>query len=302
MNCVDARSDEWPTNAGPATLSSKTLGPDGLEEMAAELGSELLRIPGVRNVERFGGSRSAVEILPDPNQLAARKIPLNQLAEAVAGANLQVPTGRLESPPVTNLQAGMKLDQLEQLGRIPVGSDGGGPVYLEQVADIRHGRMENNQAVLHWQQGHSAPFPAVTLAVTTLEGRNVSNVTQAVITRLEQFQQEVLPSDVHLDITLDAGEDATARVYSVLSQLLTGTLVVVGIIWLGLGWWAAVVIAIMMPSSLAIVPYLYHHLEFTLNPVSIAAMILAIGILSDDAVVILENVARHFQRAGEKKS
>lgn len=310
-----ARSDALPANAGPAaietygasrlvvltaTLSSKTLGPDGLEEVAAELTSDILRIPGVRDVERFGGDRAAVEILPDPTELAARKIPLNQIAEAVAGANLQVPTGRLESPPVTNLQAGMKLVQLEQLGRIPVGSDGGGPVYLEQVADIRHGRVESNQAVLHWQEGHSAPFPAVTLAVTTLEGRNVSNVTESVIKRLEQFQQEVLPSDVHLDITLDAGEDATARVYSVLSQLLTGTLVVVGIIWLGLGWRAAVVIAIMMPASLAIVPYLYHHLGFTLNPVSIAAMILAIGILSDDAVVILENVARHFQRAGEK--
>ncbi|WP_404417155.1 efflux RND transporter permease subunit [Vreelandella aquamarina] len=310
-----ARSDELPSNAGPATietfgasrlvvltatLNSKTLGPDGLEEVAAELTSDVLRIPGVRDVKRFGGNRAAVEILPDPSQLAARKIPLNQLADAVAGANLQLPIGRLESPPVTHLQAGMTLDQLEQLGRIPVGRDGGGPVYLEQVADIRHGRVQNNQAVLHWQAGHSAPFPAVTLAVTTLEGRNVSNVTEAVISRLEQFENEVLPADVHLDITLDAGEDATARVYSVLSQLLTGTLVVVGIIWLGLGWRAAVVIAIMMPSSLAIVPYLYHHLGFTLNPVSIAAMILAIGILSDDAVVILENVARHFQRAGEK--
>jgi len=283
-----------------ATLSSKTIGPNGLEDLATEVSADLLRIPGVRDVTRFGGDRPAIEILPRPTELAARKIPLNQVAEAVAGANRQVPTGRLEGHPVTDLQAGMRLSNLEQLGRIPVGNDGGGPVYLEQVADLRAGRVEQNQAVLHWQEGQSALFPAVTLAVTSLGGQNVSDITEAVADRLQQFEQNTLPADVQLDITHDAGTDATKRVYSVLSQLLTGTLVVVGIIWLGLGWRAAVVIAIMMPMSLAIVPYLYNYLGFTLNPVSIAAMILAIGILSDDAVVMLENVARHFQRAGKK--
>ncbi len=310
-----ARAENLPTTAGVpiietfgtsrlvvlmATLSSKTLGPDRLEEVLGELSADILRIPGVRDVERFGGDPAAIEILPRPSELAARNIPLNQVAEAVAGANRQLPTGRLESKPVTDLQTGMSLTSIDQFGRIPVGSDDGGPVYLEQVAAIRSGRVEQNQAVLHWQEGHSAPFPAVTLAVTTLEGVNVSDVTQIITERLQQFERSTLPAAIHLDITYDAGADATARVYNVLSQLLTGTLIVVGIIWLGLGWRAAVVIAVMMPVSLAIVPYLYKLLDFTLNPVSIAAMILAIGILSDDAVVMLENVARHFQQAGEK--
>jgi multidrug efflux pump subunit AcrB len=310
-----ARARELPATAGSpvietfgasrlvvfmATLSSKTVGPDGLEDIAAELSAELLRVSGVRDVHRFGGDKAAIEILPYPTELAARKIPLTQLAEAVAGANRQVPTGRLEGKPVTDVQTGISLESLDQLGRVPVGSDGGGPVYLNQVAELRVGRVEQNQAVLHWQQGFSAPYPAVTLAITTLAGRNVSDITENIVERLQTFSDETLPSDVFLDITHDAGADATKRVYSVLSQLLTGTLVVVGIIWLGLGWRAAIVIAIMMPASLAIVPYLYNYLGFTLNPVSIAAMILAIGILSDDAVVMLENVARHFQRAGEK--
>ncbi|WP_372994337.1 efflux RND transporter permease subunit [Marinobacter sp.] len=310
-----ARASELPATAGSpvietfgasrlvvlmATLSSKTIGPDRLEDMAAELSAELLRVSGVRDVQRFGGDKAAIEILPYPAELAARKIPLTQVAEAVAGANRQVPAGRLEGQPVTDLQAGISLDNLHQLGRVPVGSDGSGPVYLDQVAELRAGRVEQNQAVLHWQRDFSAPYPAITLAVTTLAGRNVSDITENVVERLNTFNDETLPSDVYLDITHDAGADATKRVYSVLSQLLSGTLVVVGIIWLGLGWRAAIVIAIMMPASLAIVPYLYNYLGFTLNPVSIAAMILAIGILSDDAVVMLENVARHFQRAGEK--
>ncbi|MBS3803551.1 MAG: efflux RND transporter permease subunit [Oleiphilaceae bacterium] len=311
----EARAGELPEMAGPAkiqtfgearlvvllaTLSSKLLDPGRLEDIAGELSADLLTLPGVRDIGRFGGDRAAIEIMPRPTDLAARKIPLNQLAEAVAGATRQVPAGRLEGKPVTDLQAGMAFTSTAQLGRIPVGTDGGGPVYLEEVADIRMGRVEQNQAVLHWQQGQSVPFPAVTLAVTTLEGMNVSDITRQVRARLGKFADTALPADVQLDITHDAGTDATERVYNVLFQLLSGTLVVVGIIWLGLGWRAAVIIAIMMPASLSVVPYLYHHLGFTLNPVSIAAMILAIGILSDDAVVMLENVSRHFQRAGEK--
>ena len=310
-----ARAGELPATAGNpvietfgasrlvvlmATLSSKTVGPEGLEDIASELSASLLRVPGVRDVQRFGGDKAAIEVLPYPAELAARKIPLTQLAEAVAGANRQVPTGRLEGAPVTDVQAGINLDNLYQLGRVPVGNDGGGPVYLDQVAEVRAGRVEQNQAVLHWQRGFSAPYPAVTLAVTTLAGRNVSDITEDVVRQLQRFSEKFLPSEVNLDITHNAGADATKRVYSVLSQLLSGTLVVVGIIWLGLGWRAAIVIAIMMPASLAVVPYLYNYLGFTLNPVSIAAMILAIGILSDDAVVMLENVARHFQRAGQK--
>ncbi|WP_166253368.1 efflux RND transporter permease subunit [Marinobacter salicampi] len=311
----EARANDLPEMAGPAkiqtfgearlvvllaTISSKTLDPGRLEDIAGELATDLLTIPGVRDIGRFGGDRAAIEIMPSPTDLAARKIPLNQLAEAVAGATRQVPAGRLEGKPVTDLQAGMVFTSTAQLGRIPVGNDSGGPVYLDEVADIRMGRVEKNQAVLHWQQGQSVPFPAVTLAVTTLEGMNVSDITRQVQERLTKFADTTLPADVQLDITHDAGRDATERVYNVLFQLLTGTLVVVGIIWLGLGWRAAVIIAIMMPASLSVVPYLYHHLDFTLNPVSIAAMILAIGILSDDAVVMLENVSRHFQRAGEK--
>jgi multidrug efflux pump subunit AcrB len=119
---------------------------------------------------------------------------------------------------------------------------------------------------------------------------------------MQQYAATHLPADVKLITTYDAGADATARVYRVLNQLLSGTLVVVGIIWLGLGWRAGLIIAMMMPASLAVVPWLYHQINFSLNPVSIAAMILAIGILSDDAVVMLENISRRFRAAGEKRA
>ncbi|HKL61799.1 MAG TPA: efflux RND transporter permease subunit, partial [Woeseiaceae bacterium] len=116
----------------------------------------------------------------------------------------------------------------------------------------------------------------------------------------EHLAARLVPADFRLSAGYDAGREATERVFSVLNQLLTGTLIVVAIIWLGLGWRAALVIALMMPASLAVVPYAYYQLGYTLNPVSIAAMILAIGILADDAIIMLENIARRFRRHGER--
>jgi len=283
-----------------ATLSSKMHSPRELEQIAGEVSVRLESVAGVRSITRHGGDKQAIEILPRPEDMAVHGISFNQVAEAVAGAGRQMPVGFLESAPVVAIQAGTDIGSCEKLARIPVGKGSAGPIYLEDVADIREGTVRRNRAVLNWQHGQSTAYPAVTLVVTTLAGKNVADVTRQITKRLSELKTELVPSGVQLSICYDAGRAATKRVYNVLSQLLTGTLIVVGIIWLGLGWRAAVIIALMMPSSLAIVPFIYNQFDFTLNPVSIAAMILAIGILSDDAVVMLENVSRQFRNAGKK--
>ncbi len=308
-------SDRLPLHAGPArietfgeerlvvfmaTLSSKTLSPRELEQIAGEVCVRLEAVPGVRSITRHGGDQQAIEVLPRLEELALYGISLNQVAEAIGGAGRTLPAGILERAPVAAIQAGTDISSQKKLARIPVGRGAAGPVYLEDVADIRDGVVHRNQAVLNWQRGQSAAYPAVTIAATTLAGENVSDVTRRIHQKMAALTPELVPGQVNLEVSYDAGEDATERVHNVLSQLLIGTLIVVGIIWLGLGFRAAVIIALMMPSSLAIVPFIYNQFDFTLNPVSIAAMILAIGILSDDAVVMLENVSRHFRIAGKK--
>ncbi|SDB52264.1 Multidrug efflux pump subunit AcrB [Desulfonatronum thiosulfatophilum] len=310
-----ANAELLPVDAGPvvietfgeqrlvmfiATLSSRSRSPRELELIAGEFAARLEPVAGVRSITRHGGEARAVEVLPRPEDMAARGIRFHQLEEAFAGLAGQLPAGTLEDAPVTRVQSGANLSDRRVLARIPVGEGDFGPVHLEDVADIRDGVALRKEAVLYWHRDQAEAHPAVTLGVTTLAGRNVSDVTQRVLERMEELRLELLPDDVRLTAGYDAGKDATERVRRVLRQLLTGTLVVVGIIWIGLGWRAAVIIAMMMPSSLAIVPYVYNRFDFTLNPVSIAAMILAIGILSDDAVVMLENISRQFRNAGEK--
>ena len=284
-----------------ATLSSKTHSPRQLEEVAGEICARLESIPGVRSITRHGGDTHAIEVLPKLQEMAVHGISLNQVAEAIGAAGRQIPVGLLESAPVTAIQVGTDISIRRKLARIPVGRGSSGPIYLGDVADIRDGEVHRNQAVLNWQQWQSAAFPAVTIAVTTLAGKNVSDVTRLLRQRIAKIKSELVPASMNFSVSYDAGKEATERVYNVLTQLLSGTLIVVGIIWLGLDFRAAVIIAMMMPASLAIVPFIYNQLGFTLNPISIAAMILAIGILSDDAVVMLENVARQFRNAGKKR-
>lgn len=283
-----------------ATLSSKTHFPMELEQLASEVSARLQTIQGVRGITRHGGDREAIEVLPRIEAMAAHDISLLQVAKSLEGAGRQLPAGMLEREPVAAVQTGVDIGSLAKLARIPVGQSPAGPVYLESVADIRMGTVQRNQAVLNWQRGQSVAYPAVTLAVTTLSGSNVADVTRRIQTRIVDLKQEIIPSGVQFEVRYDAGREATQRVYDVLRQLLTAILIVVGIIVLGLGWRAAVIIALMMPVSLAIVPFIYYQFGFTLNPISIAAMILSIGILSDDAVVMLENVSRKYKQAGKK--
>jgi len=283
-----------------ASLKSKTRSATELELLATEMATELEQLEGVRSIRVYGGNQRAIEILPDPQALAAHNLILSEVADAIGIATRQFPVGRLESAPVTLIRAGSHIGRVETLARIPVGKGESGPIYLEDVAIIRDGSVKNNHAALHWQRGQDEAWPSVTLAATTLDGKNVSDVTRSLKQHMERHATSLLPADVELTTTYDAGADATARVYRVLNQLLTGTLVVVGIIWFGLGWRAGLIIAMMMPASLAVVPWLYYQINFSLNPVSIAAMILAIGILSDDAVVMLENIARRFRAEGQK--
>ncbi|MDY0290775.1 MAG: efflux RND transporter permease subunit [Desulfuromonadaceae bacterium] len=283
-----------------ASLSSKTRSAIELELLATEVATELEQIEGVRNIRVYGGNQRAIEILPDIQSLAAHNLTLSDIADAIGIATRQFPVGRLESAPVTLIRAGSHIGRIETLARIPVGRGDSGPIYLEDVATIRDGSVKTHDAALYWHQGQDEAWPSVTIAATTLDGRNVSDITRALNEHMHQYAVSQLPADVKLSTTYDAGADATARVYRVLNQLLTGTLVVVAIIWLGLGWRAGLIIAMMMPASLAIVPWLYKQIDFSLNPVSIAAMILAIGVLSDDAVVLLENIARRYRIAGEK--
>ncbi|PLW84172.1 hypothetical protein CWI75_02145 [Kineobactrum sediminis] len=310
---VDSNLHLLPAGAGPvgirtvgdeilvglmATLSSARLGSDELRRIGEEMVAELEQVPGVRSVEVFGGQPRQVQVQPRPAQLAAHQIGLLQLAEAIEAATLRLPAEPLRGDRTRRVQVGSLPATVADVERIQVGAGPAGLVYLRDVAAVVDGPAPVESASLHWQRGSDGEVAAISLALTSVPNANISAVTARALKRLDELAATLLPSTVALTIAHDAGAMATETVVSVLENFATATVTVVAIILIGLGWRAAVGVSLQLPSSLAIVPAAYLWLGYTLNPVSIAAMILAIGLLADDNVIIMENIRRHFRRAG----
>src|SRR6056297_3538129 len=310
---IGSNLDLLPAAAGPAairtvgdeiltglmvTLSSALLDSYELRRIGDEVVAELEQVPGVRSVEAFGGQPRQIQVQPDPARLAAHDLGLVQLFQAIEAASLRLPAEPLRGDRTRRVRVGSLPATPADVEKIQVGAGPAGVVYLADVADVVDGPAPVESASLHWRRSSAGEVAAVSLGLTSVPNANISAVTERALARLDELAETLLPSTVDLTIAHDAGAMASETVVSVLENFATATVTVVAIILIGLGWRAAVGVSLQLPSSLAIVPIAYLWLGYTLNPVSIAAMILAIGLLADDNVIIMENIRRHFRAAG----
>ncbi len=320
---VASNAHRLPQSAGPAdirtvgdeiltglmvTLSSAALGSAELRRIGDELAVELEQVPGVRSVDVVGGQPRQMRVQPNPALLAAHDIGLVELTEAIGAASLRLPAEPIRGQSTRSVRVGSLPAGLADVEQIQVGAGPTGAIYLGDVAEVVDGPAPFESASLHWQRGPiggtvgntAGEVPAVSLALTSVPNANISTVTERALARLDRLAGELLPSSVEVTTAYDAGAMATDTVISVLENFAIAAVTVIAIIFLGLGWRAAAGVSLQLPSSLAIVPIAYLWLDFTLNPVSIAAMILAIGLLADDNVIIMENIRRHFGAAGRR--
>jgi len=282
------------------TLSSPRLGEYELHRLGSELAARLEAVEGVRAINVHGGRPRELQVMPRPSELAARDLDIVQIHEAIVGASLRLPAEPLRADPSQRIRVGAWPASIEEIEQIPVGVGPAGVIRLGDVAEVFDGPAPDNTRSVHWRRGQATEVAAVSLAVTSIPHRNISAVTERTLERLEALRPDLIPSDVAVDIAYDAGRAATETVQSVLENFFMATVVVVVIILIGLGWRAAVGVSFLIPAILSIVPFAYLWIGFSLNPVSIAAMIFAIGLVADDTVIILENIGRHFREAGER--
>lgn len=282
------------------TLSSPRLGGYELHRLGSELAARLEAVEGVRAITVHGGRPREIRVMPRPRELAARRIDIVQIHEAIGAASLRLPAERLRADRAQQVRVGAWPASVDELEQIPVGVGTTGVIRLGEIAEVADGPAPDDHRTVHWRRGQATEVAAVSLAVTSIPHQNISAVTERTLERLEALRPELIPEDVTVDIAYDAGRAATETVQSVLENFFMATVVVVVIILIGLGWRAAVGVSFLIPAILSIVPFAYLWIGFSLNPVSIAAMILAIGLVADDTVIILENIGRHFREAGER--
>lgn len=274
-----------------------------VRRLAAELATELEGLPGVSRVQLTGGSRREIVVELDASRLAERGLAADRVVQAVQAANVRLPAGELAGPGGSfRVETGALLSSARDVEALIVGATSGGPVYLRDIATVRDGVAEPRSYVSHLQRGDGwSSHAAVTLALHKIRGVDAAGLTERARGLLDRLGPELLPRDVHLSVTRDAGRTATHRVVTLIEHMAIATLVVVILIALALGRREAIIVAIVIPVTLAIVPFVYKMTGFTLNRITLSAMIFAIGILVDDAIVIIENIHRHYQeRTAEK--
>ncbi|MEO8021659.1 efflux RND transporter permease subunit [Polaromonas sp.] len=299
--------------------SADALAANDLERVASTLEMELKRVPGAREVQTIGGPGRAVHVWLDPVRLRERGVDVLGLKQTLAAANFGMPSGSVLDPSrqpaqMLSVETGEFLSSAEDIGSLVVGVSKGKPVYLSEVARIEAGAQLPQRyvwftpgaAVTDATPGAAAPpaagqvYPAVTLTVTKKPGENAVNVARAANARLEALRNTVIPANIQTTVTRDYGETAAEKANKLIQKLAFATGSVILLVGFALGRREAVIVGAAVILTLMATLFASWAWGFTLNRVSLFALIFSIGILVDDAIVVVENIHRHQQLYPEK--
>jgi multidrug efflux pump subunit AcrB len=265
-----------------------------LRRLVAQVDDSVKQVPLVAETHVIGGSRRQVRVLLDPARLASRGLSPASLVPMLQQANRQSIAGGITSENrEIVIETGGFLETAEDVASVVAGVFGGRPVYLRDVAQIVDGAEETSNYVLYGSRG-APEEPAVTLTVAKRPGTNAIGVAHEVLRKVDMLKGTLIPSDVTVSITRDYAETAAEKSNELLFHMLIAVLSVSALILLTLGLRESAVVAIAIPSTLALTLLVFFLYGYTLNRITLFALIFSIGILVDDAIVVVENIVRHF--------
>ena len=279
-----------------------------LQKVAHAIEAELKRVKGTRDIYTVGGPDNVVHVTLDPVRLAGFGISIQDLRRSLTGANATLSAGAItrDNREIV-VQAGEFLTDVDGIASLIVGVADGAPVHLRDVADIRLGPDQPEKYV--WMgTGPAAAaadipthgeYPAVTVAVAKQPGTNAVDVANQVIERFEQLKGVFVPDDVNATITRNYGLTADQKAKKLIAKLTFATASVVLLVLFALGWREAVIVGTAVVITLMVTLFASWAWGFTLNRVSLFALIFSIGILVDDAIVVVENIHRHMHMGGK---
>jgi len=272
-----------------------------LTQVAHAIEAELKRVPGTREVATLGATQRMVLVLLNPENLNAFQLTMQDVRSALQSANVSKDAGSLvQDNREVLVQTGSFLSNADEVRQLVVGVSGGRPVFLRDIAEVRDGADQPDKyvwlgtgpAAADKQIEVSGEFTAVTIAITKKPGANAVEVAEQLLARVEELKGSVIPDDVRVSVTRNYGETANDKALKLIQKLLFATLAVVALVWFAMGRREALVVGIAVLLTLAATLFASWAYGFTLNRVSLFALIFSIGILVDDAIVVVENIHR----------
>jgi multidrug efflux pump subunit AcrB len=281
------------------TLWGEGWSSDRLRPLAAELAQELSEVPDASRAQVIGGQPRVVRVEPDPDRMAAAGMSWMQLTGALQAASLRQAAGSsVRDNRELRVEVGSLFRSSEEVGNVVAGLAQGRPVYVSQVARVIDGPDEARDAVFFspGPAGEGVPgreHAAVTIALSKRTGANATVLAEEVLGKVGDLRQHLLPAEVHVEVTRNYGETAQEKSNELVDHLLLATLSVVVLVSLALGWRSGLVVGVAVPVTLALTVFIYYMAGYTLNRITLFALIFSIGILVDDAIVVVENIERH---------
>jgi multidrug efflux pump subunit AcrB len=281
------------------TFHSERYGHLMLRRLVAQVDDEVKQVPLVAETSINGGARRQLRVLLDPGRLASRGLTPAGLVPMIQQANRQFASGEVTSDNrQIMVETGAFLTSAQDVGSVIVGVFGQRPVYLREVAEIVDGAEEPSQYVLFGSGAGSSPLAneqaAVTLTVAKRPGASAIRVGAQVLRKIQALKGTLIPADVQVTVTRNYGETAAEKSNELLWHMLLAVVGVSLLILLALGWRESAIVAIAIPCTLALTLLVFYLYGYTLNRITLFALIFSIGILVDDAIVVVENIVRHF--------
>ena len=287
------------------TLYSNAVDDYELRRVADELLHRLQSIPDTGRSYVVAGRKRQVRVVADPARLAGHGLDLAAVAQAIEVSNVNLPAGHFSRQDREYVvEAGPFLKSADEVANLLVGLNQGKPVYLKDVAEVIDGPEEPVAlSTIAFGPAEELPpgyergqfYPAVTMAVAKRTGTNAVTVAQGIIDKLNQLKPEVIPPAIRVKVTRDYGATADEKVNELMRELLIAVLSITVLLTLFLGWREALIVALAVPLTLAITLTGNMMFGYTINRVTLFALILSLGLLVDDPIIDVENIHRHFQ-------
>ncbi len=319
---LNANMDKIPPGVTPPLVKPKTIDDvpilsltlwgdrydgDTLQKIAREIDDQIKQVPNVAETKIIGGQSRQFKVMVDPVRLSSFHLSPLAVVQRIQQSNVEYPGGTFtQGNREFKVQSGGFITSAEDMQNLVIGSFNQRPVFLKDVAEVTDGPEEPVQYVFIGAGPMSEEKyipkeligkgvqPAVTISLAKRKGANATTVSENVLHKVEALRGNLIPSDLQITVTRDYGETAQEKSNELLYHMAIATISVIFLMALVLGWRDSMVVAVAIPVTLALTLFIYYLAGYTLNRVTLFALIFSIGILVDDAIVVVENIHRYF--------
>jgi len=303
MPLIKSRSiDDVPAMA--FTLWSNKMSGYELRQVSEVVGNEIKKIPDVAQVKIIGGQSHQVRVILDKDKMAESHVDFGIISQALQANNVQMESGNIiTGDKVYSVQTGNFFANKDEVKNMIVGTNGNQPVYLYQIASVEDGPETPKQYVSFSYGAADAKekaempsdYSAITISIAKKKGSDAMKLAETVSNKVNQLKENVITNDIHVEVTRNYGETASHKVSELLMHLMIAIVAVTLFVMLAMGWRGGLVVFLSVPITFALTLFAYYFLGYTLNRITLFALVFVTGIVVDDSIVIAENMHRHFK-------